>query len=114
MTSRLGTGNLLTFFLQCTKLRYNKNIYVWQSVHAVDLVQRNGEGPFRLGGPPEGGGEGGEEGGCRLPLYPPPGEGATLPLYPPPGDSTLGKVNIVIFSGIGIFRPSVFIISLIY
>jgi hypothetical protein len=86
---------------------------VLQSVHAVDLVQRNGEGPFRLGGPPEAGGEGGEEGGCRLPLYPPPGEGATLPLYPPPGDSTLGKVNIVIFSGIEIFQPSVFI-SLIY
>ena len=67
-----------------------------QSVHAVDPVQRNGEGPFRLG-------EGvvvEEEGGCRLPLYPPPGDGPTLPLYPPPGDSTtLGKVNIVIFSG---------------
>jgi hypothetical protein len=82
---------------------------VLQSVHAVDLVQRNGEGPFRLGGPPEGAVEGWEEGGCRLPLYPPPGEGATLPLYPPPGDSTLGKVNIVIFSGIGIFQPLVFI-----
>jgi hypothetical protein len=61
----------------------------------METVQRNGEGPFRLGGPAEAA----EEASCRLPLYPPPGEGATLPLYPPPGDSTLGKVNIVIFSG---------------
>jgi hypothetical protein len=71
-----------------------------QSVHALDAVQRNGEGPFRLSGPGEVG-EVEEVGGCRLPLYPPPGDGPTLPLYPPPGDSTLGKVNIVIFSGIG-------------
>ncbi len=67
----------------------------------MDPVQRNGEGPFRLGGPPPEAVEAAvDEAGCRLPLYPLAGEGATLPLYPPPGEgSTLGKVNIVIFSG---------------
>ena len=47
-------------------------------------VERNGEGPFRLGG---------EE------LEGPIEDINSLPLYPPPVNATLGKVNIVIFSG---------------
>ena len=46
---------------------------------------RNGTGPFRLNG------------GVEAPAPPP--ETGSLPLYPPIAESTLGKVNIVIFSG---------------
>ena len=46
---------------------------------------RNGTGPFRLNG------------GIEPPAPAP--ETGSLPLYPPIAESTLGKVNIVIFSG---------------
>ena len=55
-------------------------------------LNRNGGGPYRNGsemGPGASLGCGGEGGG----------EDMNLPLYPPPLETTLGKVNIVIFSG---------------
>ena len=51
-------------------------------------ADRNGSGPFRLNGGVE---------GVEAPAPAP--ETGSLPLYPPIAESTLGKVNIVIFSG---------------
>ena len=73
--------------------------FSFQDVEAIGAsavggpADRNGSGPFRLNGGVE---------GVDAPAPAP--ETGSLPLYPPIAESTLGKVNIVIFSGINIIR----------